>query len=230
MRCSKRFESAEWYDLAKEQDVLIIGLGGIGSWLALFLSRIGCNIYGFDMDTVEDHNIGGQFFSLADIGQEKTTSTLDKVKLFSNGTFSSEGKYDKDSLDHHIVFCCADDMNIRKLAFEKWLEFSKDCSSDVAPIFFDGRMQMEYSEVYCSLSDSSMIEKYRESLFNNEDTPDLPCNAKATTHVGAKTASIMTEIFINHIVNCKEKDSIRTIPYLVINDPRMLILDVYENI
>ena len=65
-----RFKEAPWFLSVPEEEKAVIhystinigGAGGIGSWTALFLSRAGFYTYVQDFDTIETHNIGGQFF------------------------------------------------------------------------------------------------------------------------------------------------------------------------
>ena len=41
----------------------IIGIGGIGSWTAFILAKMGCqDINLYDFDEVEDHNIASQIY------------------------------------------------------------------------------------------------------------------------------------------------------------------------
>ena len=47
--------------------IMIIGAGGIGSFLTQFLQRLGYRITVFDDDGVERKNIGYQNFTVSDI-------------------------------------------------------------------------------------------------------------------------------------------------------------------
>lgn len=225
----QRFSGAQWYEAVQDLDVTLIGLGGVGSWLSIFLSRIGCDIAAYEFDKVERHNIGGQLFGLSHINQYKDEAVKTMVYEFSERHIMMEGKYEKDSLTGMVVFSCADDMNVRKQSFTNWCKNVKKWNSNpthIVPIFIDARMSMEYSEVY--FVPPSNIERYKASLFSNNDAPDLACNMKATSHVGAHTACIMVEGFVNHLANCVMKEEIREVPFKVVNETQLILLDVEQ--
>lgn len=52
-----RFKGATWFEWFLNKPVILGGAGGTGSWLSLLLSRLGCHIYLYEMDTFEGHNM-----------------------------------------------------------------------------------------------------------------------------------------------------------------------------
>ena len=78
-----RFKDAPWFP-TEDTYVLIGGSGGIGSWLTLLLARANFKPIIFDFDTIEEHNIGGQLFSVGDIGSPKVVATSRIAKQFAN--------------------------------------------------------------------------------------------------------------------------------------------------
>lgn len=52
-----RVKGAAWFPILLKKDVMLLGQGGIGSWVALLLSRIGVNLFTFDFDHYEAHNM-----------------------------------------------------------------------------------------------------------------------------------------------------------------------------
>ena len=50
----------------------VIGCGALGSWLVLFLLKMGFkNITVYDFDNIEEHNIPNQCFSESQVGMAK---------------------------------------------------------------------------------------------------------------------------------------------------------------
>ena len=67
-----RFKGADWFEIVQEQEIILAGLGGIGSYVNFALSRLGPRaLYLFDDDRFESHNMSGQFVSKNDINKFK---------------------------------------------------------------------------------------------------------------------------------------------------------------
>ena len=100
---TSRFSSAEWFNKIQEEEVLIAGIGGIGSWTSLLLSRLHVkSILAYDMDTVDNTNLSGQFFGHTNIGSNKVYALYSLAQNFSNyfningiSTEYNEGCYTK---------------------------------------------------------------------------------------------------------------------------------------
>lgn len=187
-----RFSGATWFK-AGPQDLIIGGVGGIGSWLALFLGRIGHNLHLFDGDLIEEVNLAGQFYNNSQVGILKVKAVEDNIKAFCNNQVYINTWYTSDSLTGPFVFSAFDNMKARKLMFEKWAE------QEDRELFIDGRLLMEVGTVFCVQKGQEDL--YRETLFDDEELAELPCNYKATSHCGAFIGSLMTSMFNNYLTN-----------------------------
>ena len=65
----QRFKDAVW--LKYTEPVTLIGAGGIGSWVALLLYKMGYKIEVYDSDNLEELNIGSQLYSLNNCNNSK---------------------------------------------------------------------------------------------------------------------------------------------------------------
>ena len=136
-----RFKDAAW--AGKPEPIIIGGVGGIGSYVTYYLSRIGHELYLYDMDSVDETNLGGQLYRVSDIGKEKTVAVKEINKEFSDhDNIEICGKYDKDSEVSPIMISCFDNMAVRKLMFEKWK------AQEDRELFLDGRFLAEYGTVF----------------------------------------------------------------------------------
>ena len=94
--------------------VLVIGAGGIGSWLIQILDKLSLyEIQVADPDTVEEKNITYQNFGKHHVGQNKAQVMYDTYKCVK--TF---GKYpvltENQMKGYDLVVCCVDNLGVRR--------------------------------------------------------------------------------------------------------------------
>lgn len=145
----------------------IIGCGGIGSWTALLLSKMGCsNITIYDDDKVEDHNVASQFFKESDIGMNKSDATNINVSMFSGNSVKILDQEEEDKIQEGIVIFAVDSAEARiRLG---------NIFKDRDIFIIDGRMGGVQSEVYCRVSSN-----YLPTTVAPEDADPEPCTAKS---------------------------------------------------
>jgi len=204
-----RFKDAPWFPQNSEP-VMIGGAGGIGSWLSFFLTRIGFTPYIYDFDIIEAHNMGGQLFREKDIGKHKVIAVSEIAREFCGSEINTFiQKVDQTTTPHHFMFSAFDNMKARKDLFEVWKKSIPGCP--VAPIFIDGRLEMEQFQIFCVTPDR--IADYEATLFDDSEVDDAPCTMKQSSHTAAMIATMMTGFFTNHIANIYERQNGRFIPF-----------------
>lgn len=226
-----RFSDAPWYKRIKETYVLLLGAGGIGSWLGFNLSRAGANFTVFDMDIVEAHNLAGQCFNNQHISMSKTEALVQVCSTFSGGENSilREGKYTEDSYTNDVVFAAFDNMEARKLAYRKWksavLELSEEDRKNW--FFCDGRLLAEDYQVYAVTGDSlKKMELYEKTLFDDADIPDVMCTLKSTTHCSEAIASEMFMVYSNWSSNRAWGVDVREVPFSIVKSVQEYRYDI----
>lgn len=222
-----RFKDAVWYDPNKS--IVLGGLGGIGSWTSLLLSRLGYTIYGYDFDNYDTTNMGGQFVSKDSIGVNKAEVAKKFALDFSNNDkFFPLGMYNKEeSMVDNITISAFDNMKARKDMFESWkeMQLSKtERDPSEINIFIDGRLLMEGFQIYAVTSKNRIIE-YEKTLFEDSKVQDLPCTLKSTSHSGAMIASFIVGVLTNHIYNKKVGSIIRDVPFMTTFDIPLMLLE-----
>ena len=145
----------------------LIGCGGIGSWTALMLAKMGCtNVNIYDFDEVEDHNVASQFFKETQLGQLKTEALVSNVYEQTGITLNIVSQeYEKD-IKEGIVIIAVDSMEVRW----KLNEYYKD--KDL--FIIDARMGGLQAEVYCADA-----KDYEPTLVAVEGVEHEDCTAKA---------------------------------------------------
>ena len=205
-----RFQGAPWMEKERPAHVVIGGCGGIGSWTAFCLGRIGLDMSLFDYDIVEDVNIAGQLFSSNDVGELKTHAIKSLVHKYSNET--NIYTYDKlmnGSLDlaqrraisigfvPTIYISAFDNMKSRKVMFQEAYALTGGID-----YFIDGRMLAESFELYVvDLNSYRHRDEYRKTLFSDDIASPESCSYKATSHIAMHLASLITTTVTNIITN-----------------------------
>lgn len=210
-----RFKDALWITTEKDpyNFIFIGGAGGIGSWTSLFLARAGFHLYIADFDILEKHNLGGQIFSIEDIGKPKVEA-LSNIILNTSEVHidTSLVPINIETIGYPFMISCFDNMKARKNFFESWKRSIIEENMENEGLLIDGRLSMESFQIYCVTSKN--IEKYEKTLFNDDEVQDLPCTMKQTSHIAAMIASHITSMFTNHVVNLKRNRAERELPFL----------------
>lgn len=203
----QRFKDADFYN--PNLDVIILGLGGIGSYVSNCLCRQGYEMYLYDFDTVETINIGSQLFNTSNVGKNKAEVAKELANKFGNHNVVSMGKFEEDSPVGNIMFSCFDNMKYRKIAFERWLAYQtsktkeyRDANPNEVNCYLDGRMSAEQWQVYFVKSTAD-AKRYALTLFDDSEVPDAPCSYKATAQTGFGIGAYMSTVFLNHVANKK---------------------------
>jgi hypothetical protein len=204
-----RFSSAEWFEEIQKQSITLAGLGGIGSWVALILSRLNPqSIYMFDDDKVEEVNMAGQFYSSYDVRKYKVDAVCNSIIEYSKyyNAHANRVKYDYSSLTTNIMICGFDNMSARKVFFGRWknhIEEPKVKRSEC--LFIDGRLTADELQVFAIKGDDTynINRYYSEYLFDDSQAEETVCSFKQTTYCATMIASIIENIFTNFIASLK---------------------------
>ena len=214
-----RFSGATWFKKALDVTVEVCGVGGIGSYVSMYLSRIGTPITVRDFDTVERVNMAGQLFPISCVGMTKVRAIEKVCKGFapeSSITLMGERVTESTILQSNIVFSCFDNMTARKVLFDLWLKKCEEVSTSNNPgLFIDGRLAAESYQIYIiPFTDKDRIKTYQEKyLFSDEEMDKTLCSYKQTTHMAAMITSRMVMYFTNYLHNLVD-DVPRVIPFI----------------
>lgn len=209
-----RFSSAVWADRAKEIHITLAGVGGIGSWTGVLLSRLGINSMSiYDDDIVEEVNLSGQLFEGTHIGRHKVEALrtlMNRFSFFYNvNTFPR--KYTEYSIATKVMICGFDNMVARKDFFASWynlvVEASKNKEENLKEyLFIDGRLAAEELQIFCLRGDDLYsIHKYsKEHLFSDEEAEETVCSYRQTSFMAGMIGALINNLFVNYVANLEE--------------------------
>jgi hypothetical protein len=107
----------------KKRNVMIIGAGGIGSFLIPLLDKVGIyDITVYDPDIVEEKNLTYQNFTQADLEKKKVHAMAERYNIDAQPYMVLTAGQLK---GFDLVVCCADNLDIRRTMYNsdvKWLD------------------------------------------------------------------------------------------------------------
>lgn len=227
---TSRFSGAEWYELVKQQRIIIGGIGGIGSWLSFQIARLSPSaMVLYDDDIVETGNLSGQLFSRLDVNKTKVGAIESLISKY-NEHYCVSGvptRFTEHTEAGDIMMCGFDNMEARKTFFRSWLSHVYSLSEERRKecLFLDGRLSMGILQVFCITGDDSYsIQKYSESyLFDDADADETVCSMKQTTYMACMIGSIMTNLFINFVANLTDPVLPYDLPFFTEYDAQNMI-------
>lgn len=162
--------------------VALIGVGTIGSHLALTLARMQVPFTMYDHDTIEEHNLATQAYTRLDIGRHKVDAIKSECeKIGAEGVDAIPEMYSFREVDRYsLIVSCVDSIDARR-------DIAGAITASV-PII-DGRVGAEQVEVYRYATARDWL----AGLPAQADTD--PCGARFTAY----TANVCAGFMANNI-------------------------------
>ena len=173
---------------ALETPVHVVGCGGIGSFTALALLKLGCStVHLYDDDRVEEHNVPNQLFRTTDVGRAKVEALAELLESFTGVRARAHlRRLDGERLQG-IVVIGVDSMTSRKAM---WLKSVRHRAG--IPLYLDGRLGAEVCRLYAIRPvDPDDVRCYERSLYDDSQAVPLSCTAGAIVSAGFAMASLM---------------------------------------
>ena len=218
---TSRFSSAIWYENIQNKTITLAGVGGIGSYVGFLLARMKpLSMFIYDADVVEAVNMSGQLYGQSDLGISKVTALSTMVRNYANysSVFALQERFTRESEASNIMICGFDNMEARKIFFEKWVEhvMLKPEEEREKCLFIDGRLAAEEFQVLCIKgNDGYNINRYRDNfLFSDAEADETVCSYKQTTFCANMIASCMVNLFVNFCANQCNPIIDRDLPFL----------------
>lgn len=156
--------------------IVVVGAGAIGGFTVLALAKMGYNnIHVYDFDTVENENIGAQFFPIDAVGSTKVSALAQMVQAFTGQVITQyEERIAKGvRIEADIVISAVDNMATRRLIAEEI-----DCRYIIDP-----RMSAEYASLeVVETRNKEKMDNYFRTLYSDTDAVQERCTAKTTIY------------------------------------------------
>ena len=231
-----RFSGASWFEAAKSISVTLAGVGGIGSWTSLLLSRISTSIRLnlYDDDKVEVVNLAGQMFSNNQVGLYKVYAAQEVIRYFS-GSYCNASNFritPTSNIYDKIVICGFDNMGARKILYNKWKARAKSFSAAEQGefLFIDGRMNAEEFQIFSIVGDDDYnMKRYEEEfLFSDAEVAPAVCSYKQTTYCASMIASFIVNSLVNFLSNQNLENMPRQVPFYINYDAQLMHLKLED--
>lgn len=228
-----RFSSALWFKEIQNKVIILAGIGGIGSYVALLLARMKPKaLFLYDDDEVETVNMAGQLYSINDVGKKKVDALADICSSFAlyNSVFAIPEKFTLESEASDIMICGFDSMEARKLYYYKWANHIKEFDDDRKKhcLFLDGRLAAEEFQVFCIKGDDTYNQKLYETiyLFDDDKADATVCSYKQTSYMANMIGSMIVNLFVNFVAN--EVGGMRDLPFLTSYEGESLMFETQQ--
>lgn len=218
---TSRFSGAIWYSAIQSKTITLAGVGGIGSYVGFLLARLKpAGLYLYDPDIVEQANMSGQLYGSGDLGQAKVSSLHRMLQVYANyyNSVAYQERFTAESEATDIMICGFDNMEARKLFFDKWFEHvgNKPEGDRSKCLFIDGRLAAEEFQVFAIQgNDERAIVEYKNRwLFSDAAADETICSYKQTTFMANMIASVMVNLFVNFVANECNPIIDRDVPFM----------------
>lgn len=216
-----RFKDAPWFEFAQTQRILIVGAGGIGSWTAVLLGKIGTPMVLIDPDNFELHNTAGQLFNMSQMSAY-TSKVFAVQRMVADTSRSSRVssysmRWEPGRAMEKIVIAAVDNMTTRKKLFMEWKRHVVNCKEGKEKwLFIDGRLAAENYQIITIRGDNpSAMERYeKEFLFSDEEADSTVCSYKQTAFAACMLAGRIVNQFVN-FCNNQVSEFPRPIPFFI---------------
>ena len=170
--------------IATSIEVVLVGCGGIGSYTAAILARMGIgSITLVDFDRVEETNVATQDLDLISVDDHKVEALdkrLGQINPELNVTKYATRFAPRHILPNSIIIPAVDSIDVRR---EVWTAFAAKATP--GQLFIDPRMGAESFELWVVRKGSEFEAEYTRSLFDPTPRAELPCGARAIAYTGA---------------------------------------------
>lgn len=186
----------DWFNPDKTNAAAtIVGCGGIGSFTALALAKLGLQrLHLVDFDDVAEHNIPNQMYLPGQIGLKKVDALADTVVIATGAACTRLDQPLQDGIPRApVVISALDSMSARK---DLWAQVKYKLD---VKLFLDGRLAGQNILLYSvDPTNPTDVAGYEKTLYSDAEASDDPCTARSIIDVGFAIGSLITRAVRRH--------------------------------
>lgn len=177
-------------------DVHVVGVGGLGSPIALALAKLGCpRIHLYDPDSVEPHNLPNQVYRVRDVGRPKVEALAELLQEFVPAAVTPHTEKVGVADLSGIVVSAVDSMASRRAIWEGSVRYRTGVR-----LLVDARLGGEVGRVLAVLPASPIdVDRYEATLFADAAAYEDACTAQATIYTGFGVAALVAGAIKRHV-------------------------------
>jgi len=184
-------------DPSRLPGVDLIGCGGIGSTVAVYLAKMGVREFTlYDHDEIRHHNVSNTMVPNDSIAKYKVEVIGDEIRRYSptrrvNVKAIAEKFTEESHIDNEVVISALDNMEARRIVWNV-------VKTEFPSLYIDTRMGGEVAKIY-SLDplDGSARRFYEASL--KQGHYEVPCTAQAIAYNVALIAAVVGSMIRRYI-------------------------------
>lgn len=177
--------------------VTVIGLGGIGSFAAVSLAKLGVQqITAIDFDTVEPHNTPNQFYTSDQVGLPKalaiadTCESLSDINVHAVPMSFADALTSDDPYQHTDIIVSGLDSMAARMDIWSSIKYNPRTS-----LYLDARIAGQLIVIYATNpTNIDHIDNYEATLHSDDDALPAACTERGVIDVGMAVGSLLTRL------------------------------------
>lgn len=175
--------------------VTVVGVGGIGSPVALALAKMGIRrLTLYDPDVVEAHNLPNQMYRLRDVGRPKVEALAELLGELASTEVRPIREAVTDQRLEGVVVSAVDTMAARDQIWRDAIRYRGS-----VPLYVEARMGGEVSRVLAVRpADPDDVRFYETTLYTDQAATEDPCTAQAIIYTTFGVAALVANQVKRH--------------------------------
>lgn len=198
------------------KEIVIGGLGNIGSHLIIPLTKVGFEPIVFDKDQLEIRNIGSQAYKLEDAVNKvsKVQAAKEIAEVFSNSNIEVIEDWYDGSIGSFTI-SAFDNMSARRQMFLAFKEHVKLVQDKSLFTFIDCRLTVNSFKVFViNGNDEDGMQWYHDyTLFHDSEQVEAVCGVKQSYPIAMFLSGYVVQLLQNILTNKAEDLEINSVPY-----------------